>query len=72
MNDFVNRHKVGDLRPSQVLFSFGVGSLIDLPNLSEMVMGIDDWDTNHMTAIRGDSELSICFYPTALGGRDFG
>lgn len=53
-----NRYRVGDLRPSQILFSFGVGSLVDLPNMSVMVMGIDDWDTNHMTAINEDRLLA--------------
>jgi hypothetical protein len=40
-----NHYKVGDLRPSQIMFSFGVGSIVDLPNLSVMVMGLDEWDT---------------------------
>jgi len=46
MKPEISRHKVGDLRPSQILFSFGIGSLVDLPNLSVMVMGADDWDTH--------------------------
>lgn len=37
------RCKVGELRPSQVLTTFGIGSIIDLPNLSVMVMGLEDW-----------------------------
>lgn len=37
------RANVGELRPSQLLFTFGVGSIVDLPNLSVMVMGLDDW-----------------------------
>ena len=37
------RCKVGELRPSQALTTFGVGSIIDLPNLSVMVMGLEDW-----------------------------
>jgi hypothetical protein len=53
-----NLHKVGDLRPSQILFSFGVGSLVDLPNMSVMVMGIDDWKTEHMSAISEDRLLA--------------
>jgi hypothetical protein len=40
------RTKVGELRPSQVLFAFGVGSVVDLPNMSVMVLGLDDWDTS--------------------------
>lgn len=53
-----NRYRVGDLRPSQILFSFGVGSLVDLPNMSVMVMGTDDWDINHMVAINEDRLLA--------------
>lgn len=37
------RCKVGELRPSQILTTFGIGSIIDLPNLSVMVMGLEDW-----------------------------
>lgn len=37
------RRKVGDLRPSQLLYTFGVGAIVELPNLSVMVMGLDDW-----------------------------
>jgi hypothetical protein len=43
--------KVGELRPSQLLFSFGVGATVDLPNLSVMVMGLDDWDTTRSSQI---------------------
>jgi hypothetical protein len=41
------KHKVGDLRPSQMLTTFGVGSVVELPNLSVMVMGLDDWPGGH-------------------------
>src|SRR4051812_12079210 len=58
MKPEITRHKVGDLRPSQILFSFGIGSLVDLPNLSVMVMGTDDWDTGHMAAISEDRLLA--------------
>lgn len=34
---------VGALRPSQLLHSFGIGAVVDLPNLSTMVLGLDDW-----------------------------
>lgn len=39
----LKRVRVGELRPSHLLLSFGVGSIVDLPNVSVMVMGIDDW-----------------------------
>lgn len=51
-----NARKVGELRPSQILFSSGTGSVIDLPNLSTMVMGLDDWDTTHTTEL-GEERL---------------
>ncbi len=38
-------YKVGELRPSQIMFSFGIGAVVDLPNLSVMVMGLNEWDT---------------------------
>ena len=41
--NIIRKSQVGDLRPSQVLTTFGVGSIVDLPNLSVIVMGLDDW-----------------------------
>lgn len=38
------RHRIGELRPSQLLFTFGVGSTIELPHLSVLQMGLDDWE----------------------------
>lgn len=42
---------VGELRPSQMLYTYGVGAIIDLPRLAVMVMGLDDWDTVHSRVI---------------------
>ncbi|MBL8151392.1 MAG: hypothetical protein JNN15_15825, partial [Blastocatellia bacterium] len=36
--------KVGELRPSQLLLTFGVGAVVDLPHFSVMVMGLNYWD----------------------------
>ncbi|MEP7341953.1 MAG: DUF1998 domain-containing protein [Acidobacteriota bacterium] len=47
------KRKIGDLRPSQLLHTFGVGATVELPNLSVMVMGIDDWPIE-----QGASEIS--------------
>jgi hypothetical protein len=41
------KRKVGELRPSQLLLTFGVGSVVELPNLSVMVMGLDDWPAEY-------------------------
>jgi hypothetical protein len=38
-----DKRKVGDIRPSQLLYTYGVGAMVELPNLSVMVMGLDDW-----------------------------
>lgn len=37
------KQRVGELRPSQLLYTFGAGSIVELPNLSVMVMGLEDW-----------------------------
>ena len=36
--------RVGELRPNQLLHTYGVGAVADLPNLSVVVAGLDDWD----------------------------
>ncbi|MFM8322110.1 MAG: DrmB family protein, partial [Chloroflexota bacterium] len=38
--------RVGEVRPSQLMFTYGVGALIDLPKLSVIVTGLDDWPAN--------------------------
>lgn len=50
--------KVGELRPSQLLFSFGVGATVDLPNISAMVMGLDDWGTANSPSISEERLLA--------------
>lgn len=41
-----NTFRVGEIRPSQLMFTYGVGALIDLPKLSVIVSGLDDWPEN--------------------------
>lgn len=38
--------KVGEVRPSQLLFTYGVGAIIDLPKISVIVTGLEDWPVN--------------------------
>lgn len=38
----VKSPRVGAVRPSQLMFSHGVGALVDLPNFSAVVAGLDD------------------------------
>lgn len=37
--------RVGQVRPSQLLYTYGVGALVDLPKLSVIVTGLEDWPT---------------------------
>ena len=43
--------RVGELRPSQLLHTYGVGAVADLPNLSVMVLGLDEWDFDRTRVI---------------------
>lgn len=47
----LRKSEVGELRPSQLLTTFGIGSLVDLPNLSVLVLGLDDWPIAQATEI---------------------
>ena len=38
-----HRRRVGTVRPSHLIFTGGVGALIDLPNFPVLVRGLDDW-----------------------------
>lgn len=39
-----NFAKVGSSRPSSLLYTYGPGAIIDLPNFTVMPAGLDDWD----------------------------
>ena len=38
------KRRVGNVRPSHLMFTSGVGSLVDLPTFSVLVKGLDDWN----------------------------
>ena len=44
-------NELGELRPSQLIYTFGVGALLDLPNTSALILGLDDWDTRYCSEI---------------------
>ncbi|MEK6750690.1 MAG: DUF1998 domain-containing protein [Chloroflexota bacterium] len=54
-----NHFRVGELNPSQLLYSFGVGAIVDLPQISVIVSGLDDWtqDPNYVREIKEDRLL---------------
>ena len=37
------KRRVGEVRAGQLLYTFGVGSVVDLPNMSVIVRGLDSW-----------------------------
>lgn len=67
MNSPQPRTKVGEIRPSQLMFSFGVGANIDLPHLSVMVMGLDDWNLNDMQGKEVGEERLLLAVREVLG-----
>jgi hypothetical protein len=40
----MSKTPVGEVRPSQLMWTYGPGALVDLPNLSVVTTGIDRWD----------------------------
>lgn len=52
-----DKRKVGEIRPSQLLYNYGVGSVVELPNLSVMVMGLDDWPLEQGATEIGEPRL---------------
>ena len=60
-------NELGELRPSQLIFTFGVGALVDLPNLSSLIMGLDDWDTRYSQEVEEDRLLAAI--QKRLGGQ---
>ena len=39
--------RVGAVRPSHLMFTTGIGALVDLPNFSVLVRGLEDWNYGH-------------------------
>jgi hypothetical protein len=54
----MSKTRVGEVRPSQLLWTYGPGALIDLPNLSVVTMGIDRWELNRCQPIQEARLLS--------------
>lgn len=50
--------RVGELRPNQLLHTYGVGAVADLPNLSVVIVGLDDWDLTKAEIVREDRLLA--------------
>lgn len=72
---------VGDVRPSQLMWTYGPGALVDLPNVSVVTLGIDRWDTNNcrpiaearlLAAVRRElgQQVSALYMPPVKGDAD--
>jgi hypothetical protein len=42
------RRRVGSARPSHLMFTGGIGGLLELPNFSVLVRGLDEWNYSRM------------------------
>ena len=47
-----NKTPVGEVRPSQLLWTYGPGALIDLPSLSVVTLGLDRWEKDRCQPIQ--------------------
>ena len=69
----MNNKPVGEVRPSQVITTFGPGAIVDLQTLSVVVAGVDQWrkdDEQRIQEPRLERNLGVkCFYsaPPAEG-----
>ena len=43
--------RLGAVRPTQLIHSFGIGAIIDLPHFSAMLLGLEDWPEGYCGAI---------------------
>ncbi|MBN2717056.1 MAG: DUF1998 domain-containing protein [Deltaproteobacteria bacterium] len=58
----MTRKAIGDVRPSQVITTFGPGAIVDLQTMSVIVAGIDGWQTgeeNEIHEIRLEQTLGV-------------
>jgi hypothetical protein len=60
--------RVGQLRPSQLIHSFGIGGLVDLPHLSVMINGLHDWDERRATQLTEERLLTVVKRQHGLAG----
>lgn len=51
MTDPGTTHRVGSLRPNQLLHTYGVGAMADLPYLSVVMLGLDHWNLERSVTV---------------------
>lgn len=59
-----SKPRVGEIRPSQLMYTYGIGAMIDLPKLSVIVTGLEDWplDPQFVRPITEDRLLQAVRY----------
>ncbi|WP_371061538.1 DrmB family protein [Rhodosalinus sp. 5P4] len=60
-----DRTPVGQVRPSQLLWTYGPGALVDLPNLSVVTLGTDRWEKSRCQPI--DEQRLLAAVKRVLG-----
>lgn len=58
MAEKIAAKRIGGVRPSQIMYSYGVGATVDLPNFTVIVAGLEDWNENAQTVIKEDRLLA--------------
>ena len=43
--------RVGSARPNSLLYSDGIGAVVDLPHVSVVVQGLDFWDYRNASSV---------------------
>lgn len=64
----MNNKPVGDVRPSQVITTFGPGAIVDLQTLSVVVAGVDEWrkdDEQRIQEPRLERNLGVKYFYSA-------
>lgn len=59
--------RVGSLRPNQLLHTYGVGAMADLPNLSVVMLGLDYWNLQQSQSVHEERLLTAV--RAKLGGQ---
>lgn len=57
--DYDGPLRVGQLRPSQLVHSYGIGGIVDLPHLSVIVEGLHNWDERRTQEIIEERLLAL-------------
>ena len=60
-------NEVGEMRASQLIYTFGIGAVFDLPRFSALVLGLEDWDVNACEEVQEDRLLGAL--QKRLGGQ---